>query len=104
VCAPGGRRSRTLRAGEWAACGRPVPNLEGLLEVHGLGIRRMPFEAMAVVGLVVDLAAADASRLPEPAAREVQIMQIKLPRLAIAAGTEPLPLVLAYLATAPYPD
>ena len=45
---------------------RPAPELAGLIEVRGLGIRRCAFAAEAVVGLVVDLAAADAERLPPP--------------------------------------
>ena len=44
-------------AGCW--CARP-PALAGLIEVRGVGICRVPYEALAVVGLVVDLAAADA--------------------------------------------
>ena len=43
---------------------RPAPELAGLIEVRGLGIRRLPYEPAAVVGLVVDLGAADADRLP----------------------------------------
>ena len=46
------------------------PELAGLIEVRGLGIRRLPYEPVAVVGLVVDLAAPDGERLPargEPA-------------------------------------
>src|SRR3954470_17123018 len=39
---------------------RPAPELAGLIEVRGLGIRRCDFAGEAVVGLVVDLAAADA--------------------------------------------
>ena len=46
-------------------CGRPQ-TLAGLIEIRGLGIRRLPFEPVAVVGLVVDLGAADAERLPAP--------------------------------------
>ena len=42
--------------------------LAGLIEIRGLGIRRCDFAAEAVVGLVVDLAAADAERLPPPEA------------------------------------
>ena len=49
---------------------RPAPELAGLIEVSGLGIRRCEFVAEAVVGLVVDLAAADAERLPPPEALE----------------------------------
>ena len=53
-----------------------------------------------VVGLVADLAAADAGRMPEPAGQSRQIERITLPRLAVAAGQEPLPLVLSYLQSA----
>ncbi|RAI27877.1 HPr kinase/phosphorylase, partial [Rhodoplanes serenus] len=44
---------------------RPVPALAGLVEVRGLGLRRLPHEPAAVVGLVVDLADPDAERLPQ---------------------------------------
>ncbi len=77
---------------------RPAKTLAGLLEVRGLGIRRVEAEPMAVVGWVVDLAA-DAERLPEPSARETTIAKVPLPRLGVAAGVEPLPLVLAMLKT-----
>ena len=43
---------------------RPAPELAGLIEIRGLGIRRIEHAGEAVVGLVVDLAAADAERLP----------------------------------------
>ena len=78
---------------------RPAAKLEGLLEVRGLGIRRLPYETVALVGAVVDLAASDASRLPEPSSCETEIDCVRLPRLAIAPGTGSLPLVLAYLKT-----
>ena len=45
---------------------RPVRELGGLMEIRGLGIRRCDFVSQAVVGLVVDLAAGDAERLPRP--------------------------------------
>jgi HPr kinase/phosphorylase len=76
----------------------PAP-LGGLLEVHGLGIRQLAYEPVAVVGLVVDLAATDAERLPAPAACATIIAGIKLPRLAVAAGEDPLPSVLEILRT-----
>ena len=79
---------------------RPAPALAGLLEVRGLGIRRVPYEPVAVVGTVMELAAEDADRLPEPASRKTLIGQIRLPRLAVAPGVEPLPLLLAALQTA----
>jgi serine kinase of HPr protein (carbohydrate metabolism regulator) len=74
---------------------RAAPALAGLLEVRGLGIRRLDYEPMAVVGLVVDLAAADAERLP--AAGTTMISGVELPRLGVAAGASPLPAVLAAL-------
>jgi len=80
---------------------RPAPELAGLIEVRGLGIRRLSYEPVAVAGLVVDLAAADAERLPARAAAETPIEGISLPRLAVAPGTPALPLVLAFLDTVP---
>jgi HPr kinase/phosphorylase len=74
---------------------RSPPAILGLIEVRGLGIRRLPFEPVAVVGLVVDLAAADAQRLPLPETRETQLEGVALPRLGIPAEADALPLVLA---------
>ena len=79
---------------------RPAEVLAGLIEVRGLGIRRLPYEPIAVVGLVLDLAAADAERLPARETAVTEISGIALPRLAVAPGVEPYPLVLAALRTA----
>ena len=73
---------------------RPVPELAGLIEVHGLGIRQVPYEPQAIVFMVVDLAA-DAPRLPETASQVVTIEGISLPRLAVASGHDPMPLILS---------
>jgi HPr kinase/phosphorylase len=78
---------------------RPAVTLAGLIEVRGVGIRRLDYEALAVVGLVVDLAAEDAQRLPE--APETDILGVRLPRLAVAAGADPLPGVLAVVGHVP---
>lgn len=78
---------------------RPPEQLKGLIEVRGVGIRRLPFEPLAVVGWVVDLAALDADRLPQPEAETATIAGVPVARLAVAAGIEPLPLVLAALRT-----
>ncbi len=80
---------------------RPVPALAGIIEIHGLGIRRVSFEPVAVVGLVVDLAAEDADRIPPQSAENTMISGVILPRLAIAAGMAALPMVLASLKTIP---
>jgi HPr kinase/phosphorylase len=69
--------------------------LAGLIEVRGLGIRRLTYEPVAVVGGVIDLAAADAKRLSEQA--EIEVEGIKLSQLKIAQGHDPYPSVLAWL-------
>jgi HPr kinase/phosphorylase len=79
---------------------RPAERLRGLIEVRGLGIRRLPFEPVAVVGLVIDLQAADGERLPPNPVHSTIVEGIPLPRLAVAADVDPLPMVLAALRTA----
>jgi len=74
---------------------KPAAALAGLIEVRGLGIRRLAHEPVALVGLVVDLAADDANRLPESS--ETAICGIILPRLAVAGSADPLSAVLAAL-------
>jgi HPr kinase/phosphorylase len=78
---------------------RPAPALAGIIEIYGLGIRQVPFEPVAAVGLVVDLAADNADRIPAAGAENTVISGVSLPRLAIAAGMAALPLVLASLKT-----
>jgi HPr kinase/phosphorylase len=80
---------------------RPAGALKGLLELRGIGIKRMAAEPVAAVGWVIDLAAEDAARLPEKEAQKVVIEGIPLPRLAVASGQEALPLVLALLQSFP---
>ena len=79
---------------------RAAPELAGLLEVRGLGIRRLPHEPCAVVGLVVDLAAADADRMPPREALATTILGVTLPRLALAPSQPALPALLAMIHTA----
>lgn len=78
----------------------PAEPLAGLIEIRGLGVRRCDFAAQALVGLVVDLAAPDAERLPQPAALRTTIGGIELARLPIAADFDALPVVVAALTTA----
>ncbi|HEX9073539.1 MAG TPA: serine kinase [Pseudolabrys sp.] len=78
---------------------RPVGALAGMIEVHGLGIRRIEFEPVAMVGLVVDLGAGDATRYPGTERTSVMIQGVTLPRLAVAPGITALPMVLATLQT-----
>ncbi len=79
---------------------RPAEALAGLLEIHGLGIRRLTYEPLAVVGLVVDLGAAYGARLPGTEAAKTAISGVLLPRLPVAAGAPAMPLVLGFLITA----
>jgi serine kinase of HPr protein (carbohydrate metabolism regulator) len=78
---------------------RPAEPLAGFIEIRGIGIRRLVHEWVAVVGLVIDLAAADGGRLPELETGRVTVEGIALPRLAVASGMQPLPLVLAWAHT-----
>jgi HPr kinase/phosphorylase len=70
-----------------------------LLEVRGLGIRRCEFAGEAVVGLVVDLAAGDAERLPPAEALSIRLNGVLIPRIPVPTGYLPLPLVVAALTT-----
>jgi len=78
---------------------RPAPELAGLIEIRGLGIRRIEHVAEAVVGLVVDLAAEDAERLPAAEALTVRIDGVELPRIPVNLRYSPLPLIVAALTT-----
>jgi HPr kinase/phosphorylase len=81
---------------------RPATALAGLIEIRGLGIVRMPHEAMAVAHLVVDLEAADAARLPEPAAMRADVLGVRLARLPVAPGFDAWPLLLGFLGQRAY--
>ena len=78
---------------------RPARELTGLIEIRGLGIRRCDFVAEAVVGLVVDLAASDAERLPPPGSLSIELNGVLLPRIPVGIGHAPLPLIAAFLTT-----
>jgi serine kinase of HPr protein (carbohydrate metabolism regulator) len=100
-----------LQAGQGQLVVRPVRELAGLIEIRGLGIRRCDFAAEAIVGLVVDLAAGDAERLPPPEALQIELSGVKIPRIPVGTGFSALPLVVAALtmtasssASPPSPD
>lgn len=78
---------------------RPAPELAGLIEIRGLGIRRCDFAGEAVIGLVVDLAAADAERLPPPESLSICLNGVSIPRIPVPGGYQPFPLVVAALTT-----
>jgi HPr kinase/phosphorylase len=78
---------------------RPAQELAGLIEVRGLGVRRLDFAIKAIVGIVVDLAAGDAQRLPPPEALSIQLNGVLLPRIPVGTGFDPLPMIVAALTT-----
>lgn len=80
---------------------RPHPELAGLIEIHGLGLRRIAHESVAVVGYVVDLEADDATRLPQPESLRTMLSGVKLPRLPIGKGLSGAAAVRAWLGTEP---
>ena len=79
---------------------RPATALAGLIEVRGIGICRLPFEPIAAVGWVIDLAAADAVRLPESAATTAVLAGIALPRLAVPQNVDPIVPALTFVGAA----
>jgi HPr kinase/phosphorylase len=75
----------------------PPAALAGLLEIRGLGIRRLPYEPSAVIGWVADLGG-QAERLPTPDQTTV-LGGVSLPRFAFRTCIEALPVLLAALPT-----
>jgi HPr kinase/phosphorylase len=77
-----------------------VRELAGLIEIRGLGIRRCAFAEQAIVGLLVDLSAEDAERLPAAEVLRANIAGIKIPRIPVGVSFAPLPMVIAALTMA----
>jgi serine kinase of HPr protein (carbohydrate metabolism regulator) len=92
-----------LRASQGRLMVRPARELAGLIEIRGLGIRRCDFAAEGVVGLVVDLGAEDAERLPPPETLLTNIDGVGLPRIPVGPGYAALPLIVAALTTTGLP-
>jgi serine kinase of HPr protein (carbohydrate metabolism regulator) len=88
-----------LEASDGQLMVRPARELAGLIEIRGLGIRRSDFAGEAIVGLVVDLSAADAERLPPPEKLLTRLCGVKIPRIPVQQGYSALPLVVAALTT-----
>jgi serine kinase of HPr protein (carbohydrate metabolism regulator) len=74
---------------------RPPATLAGLLEVRGFGIQQLQYEPMALISWVVDLDATESPRMPDAATAQAVVSGVRLPRLAVARGCDPVPLVLA---------
>ena len=76
---------------------RPSEALKGLIEARGLGVLRLAYEPAAIVGSVVDLGSPDSERMPQEAQGETVIDGVRLARLAVAPGIDPLPLFRNFL-------
>jgi HPr kinase/phosphorylase len=80
---------------------RPPAALAGLLEVRGLGIQQLPYEPMAVVSWVVDLDVAVPMRMPDSASAQAVVAGVRIRRLAVAPGCDPVPMVLSAVISRP---
>src|SRR6266481_585227 len=80
---------------------RPPAALAGLLEVRGLGIQRLPYEPMAVVSWVVDLDVAAPMRMPDDLTAHAIVAGVRIRRLAVAPGCDPVPMVLVAVTSRP---
>jgi HPr kinase/phosphorylase len=83
---------------------RSALELAGLIEIRALGIRRCDFAEQATVGLVADLSAADAERMPATDTLFTTISGVILPRVPVPSEFQPLPIVIAALTTRPSDD
>jgi HPr kinase/phosphorylase len=90
-----------LRVQDGRLHAQPAPELEGLIEIRGLGIRHCDFVPQGVVGLVVDLSAVDAGRMPEQDSFCTSLCGIRIPRIPVGEGFDAVSLVAAALLTSP---
>jgi len=81
---------------------RPVPALCGLLEIRGLGIRRLPYEAAGVVGLTMDFGSDQENRMPRKSERSTEILGISIPRIAVLSVDAALQRLLAWRLSQPF--
>ena len=78
---------------------RSVAELAGLIEIRGLVVRRIEHVGEAPVGLVVDLGAEEAQRMPAAEALTTWIDGVEIPRIPVDLRYPPLPLIVAALTT-----
>lgn len=84
----------TIEAHQGRVLARAVPAIAGRLEIRGVGLVRLAYEASAVVRLVVDCGAEPSSRLPEAHEAQVELCGIWLPRLTPPRGSDACSAVL----------
>jgi hypothetical protein len=63
--------------------------MAGMIEHRGAGLGLVPFEAAAILRLIVDLIDQPAPRMPEAARRGAEIAGIVLPRLVFDDSSAP---------------
>lgn len=74
----------------------PPDSIAGLIELRGVGIRRLSYEAPVPLALVVDLILPEqVERLPEPATAEIEGVRLPLLGLAPFEASTPAKLILA---------
>jgi serine kinase of HPr protein (carbohydrate metabolism regulator) len=78
---------------------RPPNALAGLLEVRGLGLRRLAYEPVAALGWVVDLGLDKADRLPQEQDLAATVSSVTLPRIAVRSCADAAAVLLAALRT-----
>jgi HPr kinase/phosphorylase len=74
-----------VRAGE-TLIASPPPNIEGLIEIRGVGIATLPVASLTPLALILALDAPGGERLPQTTARRV-IAGVSIPVLPFAPGT-----------------
>lgn len=72
----------------------PPPNIEGKLEIRGIGIIDMPHVRDVPVALIVDLAS-DIRRLPDDDSRQRPLLGIQIPLIMVDAMTASAPSKVA---------
>src|SRR4051794_34108180 len=77
----------------------PARALGGRIGGRGPGIRRCPLAGGAGGGVIVGLSAHGGERLPPPEALLTEISGVQIPRVPVAAGATPFPMIVAALTT-----
>ena len=97
-----------LKVEAGALMARPAPQLTGLIEVRGLGIRRLPHRPSVALSCVVDLGADSpgagfgAPRMPAPEALEIMLEGHSLRRIRAAEPAAGALLLAALMASNDY--
>ncbi|WP_230529874.1 HPr kinase/phosphorylase [Microvirga roseola] len=74
----------------------PVEPIEGLIEIHGIGIVAQPHESAAVIRLIVDLVE-DPPRYPEEHDKSSSLCGVTIPRIRLKSALSSADIVLACL-------